>query len=144
VSKFWIVAGKAVTTVEIPERFWRARYDARRIPGAAAGLDDGANCQHFAYQLLAHHGRTVGALRSSELWSDTLYTTVAATMQPLDLVLFNHNADPWGAHVGICVGDDQVLHLCREIGTPVVWSLAEFAARARYAVLIGFKRPRST
>jgi hypothetical protein len=65
VSKFWIVAGKAVTTIEIPERFWRARYDARRIPGAADGLDDGANCQHFAYELLAHHGRTVGALRSS-------------------------------------------------------------------------------
>jgi hypothetical protein len=34
----------------------------------------------------------------------------------------------------------EILHLCHEIGVPVIWPPAMFAARPRYATLIGLKR----
>jgi hypothetical protein len=61
--------------------------------------------------------------------------------QPLDLVLFNHNEESRGAHVGVWVGHDAVLHLCKELGRPAVWDMAEFTKRGRYRTIIGFKRP---
>jgi hypothetical protein len=60
--------------------------------------------------------------------------------RPLDLMLFNATADPYGAHVGVRVGEGRVLHLCAEVGRPAVWESAEFAARERYRVLVGIKR----
>jgi len=56
-------------------------------------------------------------------------------------VLFNDSADPYGAHVGLVMATDQVLHLSREVGHPAIWSFADFAARPRYATLLGGKRP---
>jgi hypothetical protein len=79
-------------------------------------------------------------LRSDELWQDAESTCVVETPAPLDLLLFSPNDDPYGAHVGVSVGDDRVLHLCAEVGLPAVWELAEFAKRDRYRVLIGAKR----
>jgi hypothetical protein len=35
---------------------------------------------------------------------------------------------------------DEVLHLSREVGVPAVWPLSDFAARARFIILVGFKR----
>lgn len=64
--------------------------------------------------------------------------------RPLDLVLFNSTAVAYGAHVGVHVGDDAILHLCAEVGHPVVWRAADFAARERYAVRLGAKRLRNT
>ncbi len=61
--------------------------------------------------------------------------------QPLDIVLFQKDAEPYGAHVGVVVSDDGVLHLCNEVGQPVVWGWSEFSDRPRYSVTIGFKRP---
>jgi hypothetical protein len=55
-------------------------------------------------------------------------------------VLFNATSDPFSAHVGIWMATDEILHLCHEVGRPAAWSLATFAARPRYATLIGFKR----
>lgn len=92
--------------------------------------------------MLAHFGRRVPPLRSSELWVDTAVTERVLRPEPLDLLLFNRSVDPYGAHVGVCAGDDLVLHLCREVGRPAIWPLAAFAARPRYAVLIGAKRCR--
>lgn len=40
------------------------------------------------------------------------------------------------------LGGAAVLHLCKEIGAPVVWDFQDFAKRERYASLIGFKRVR--
>jgi hypothetical protein len=54
-------------------------------------------------------------------------------------LLFNGTSDPWGAHVGVSIGEDQIVHLCAEIGRPVVWSMGEFATRDRYRVLVGIK-----
>ncbi|MFD4878152.1 hydrolase [Streptomyces sp. NPDC058420] len=104
------------------------------------GLGAGANCQLFAYEVLRYFGLAVPEMRSSELWADTEATTRVAVARPLDLVLFNADDEAYGAHVGVWVDDGRVLHLCAEVGRPVVWEMGEFAARRRYRVLVGIKR----
>lgn len=112
---------------------------------AFADLARGANCQRYAYAVLRHFGLLVPPLRSAELWADEQATRRVGRPQPLDLVLFDGGPVEgrpagYGAHVGVHLGPDQVLHLCREVGRPVVWRYADFAARARYARLLGAKR----
>lgn len=130
---------------QIPTAFWTVQHIGSRFPGSAAvtnrpGLEAGANCQLFAYEVLRHFGLAVPALRSSDLWHDTTATAHVPTAQPLDLLLFNATEDPYGAHVGVSVGPDAVLHLSAEVGRPAVWSPADFATRPRYRVFIGAKR----
>ncbi|MFD9129063.1 hydrolase [Kitasatospora sp. NPDC059571] len=130
---------------DLPAAFWAVPYAAARYPGSQAvaelpGLAPGANCQLFAYAVLAHYGLHVPEFRSSELWEDTAATVRVTAPRPLDLLLFNGTDDAYGAHVGICAGEDRVLHLCAEAGRPAVWSGADFAARERYRVLVGVKR----
>ncbi len=132
----------------LPAPFWHVPYAGARHPGSAAvaalpGLAAGANCQLYAYAVLAHFGRSLPALRSSDLWEDTRHTVQVAQARPLDLLLFNKDGDAYGAHVGVCVGDGQVLHLCAEVGRPAVWGTADFAARERYRFLVGVKRLRA-
>jgi cell wall-associated NlpC family hydrolase len=129
----------------LPEAIWGTPYVGGRFPGSRAvaetpGLAEGANCQLFAYAVLRHWALDVPGWRSSDLWDDTGLTERVAHAQPLDLVLFNATGEAWGAHVGVVVGEGQVLHLCAEVGRPAVWSMADFAARDRYRTLIGFKR----
>lgn len=59
---------------------------------------------------------------------------------PLDLVLFNRTQRAFGAHVGIFVGGDQILHLSKQVGVASVWRLNEFARLPRYSTIIGAKR----
>ncbi|MDI3421180.1 hydrolase [Streptomyces luteolus] len=129
----------------LPDPYWNVPYRGARFPGSAdvtarPGLALGANCQLFAYAVLGHFGLTAPPLRSSELWQDTAATVHVPVPRPLDLVLFNADEDSYGAHVGVWAGDDAVLHLCAELGRPVVWSLADFAERDPYRVLLGAKR----
>ncbi|GCD41219.1 CHAP domain-containing protein [Streptomyces paromomycinus] len=130
-------------------------YDGARHPGAppAPGhhlydVTAGANCQLYAYAVLRRFGRQVPPLRSAELWADTAATVRAEPPGPLDLVLFDAGEAPerpagYGAHVGVHLGPDQVLHLCKEVGRPAVWTYADFARRARYARFLGAKRVRA-
>nr|WP_236653414.1 hydrolase [Streptacidiphilus melanogenes] len=123
-------------------------YAGARHPGSPAvaarpGLAEGANCQLYAYAVLAHFGLRMPPLRSAELWADRAATRIVPTPGPLDLLLFAPTDNPYGAHVGLWLGPDQVLHLSREVGHPAVWPLAAFRARMRYRVLIGVKRVRS-
>lgn len=129
-------------SIEIPPRFWEVVYNGEHFPGAPGvrGLEGGANCQQFAYELLRHHGLTIPDFRSSELWADDAYTTLVHDLQPLDLLLFNDKPESFGAHVALYLGDERAIHLCRAVGRPVVWTLAEFRASPRYAVFIGAKR----
>ncbi|GAA4992705.1 hypothetical protein GCM10025734_21150 [Kitasatospora paranensis] len=90
--------------------------------------------------MLEHFGLRAPALRSRELWADTRSGVRVTTARPLDLLLFNATDDAFGAHVGVCAGEDAVLHLCAEVGRPAVWRPADFAARERYRVLVGIKR----
>lgn len=128
--------------LEIPQHFFAVPYNGARYPGApgAVGLADGANCQRFAYALLRHFDREVPPLRSSDLWEDVVHTQRVTTLQPLDLLLWNRTPEPWGAHVGVYVGQQQAIHLCKAVGVPVVWSLTRFAGLARYRCLLGAKR----
>ena len=125
----------------LPKEFLEVPYNGAMIPGRQPdlGLTLGANCQRFAYAVLEHFDLLVDPFRSSDLWEDTTMTTIVAEPQPLDLVLVASGRDACGAHVGVCVGGEEVLHLCAEVGVPTVWSLADFAERHRYRTLLGFK-----
>lgn len=127
---------------ELPEALRRVPYVGALVPGAEPGLGvtEGANCQRYAYAVLRHFGRMVPALRSRELWLDTASTVTVEEPQPLDLVLFGPTPDPYGAHVGVCLGGTEVLHLSSEVGLPAVWGFDAFAARERYQTRIGYKR----
>jgi hypothetical protein len=118
------------------------RYDARCYPGSSFQLDGHGNCQTFAYAALRHFGRTVPDLRSSELWADREFTFETEPFAPLDIVLFNSSPNAFGAHLGIYVGCERVLHLSKQAGIPAVWTLDEFARNPRYCVRIGAKRTR--
>jgi len=100
----------------------------------------GSNCQRYAYSVLGLFGIWCPPLRSSDLWLDTNATSVVSVPRPLDLLLFNRIDEPFGAHVGLWMAQDEILHLCREIGTPVTWPVAEFDRRPRYVKLVGVKR----
>jgi len=127
--------------IAVPEIFWDVRYNAEHFPGAPGvrGVDGGANCQQFAYTLLRHFGFVIPDFRSSELWDDGLHTRVSANPARFDLVLVHKRPESYGAHVGIYVGDDLVLHLSRQIDAPVVEKLNDLQSQERYHHLIGFK-----
>lgn len=121
-------------------------YVYERHPGApdVEGVDGGANCQQFAYEVLRLFGYDMPPLRSSDLWEDRSATVGVGSLdeaQPLDWILLNSTYEPFGAHVGLYLGADQVLHLSTSVGRPAVWSLQQFAEHPKYGCLIGFKRP---
>jgi hypothetical protein len=74
------------------------------------------------------------------LWEDEDYTFIVNRYAPLDLILFNCTRAAFGAHVGVFVGDNNVLHLARRVGSPAIWSLHAFAEIVSYRVLVGGKR----
>jgi hypothetical protein len=125
-----------------PAGVWRVSYDYSASPACSdpASWLDASNCQRYAYGVLSLFGLRCRPLRSSELWDDEEWSVAVSDPRPLDLVLFNRTTDPYGAHVGLWMGPDEILHLCREVGFPVLWSLGEFAQRPRYATTIGYKR----
>ena len=139
-----MLAGMDTVLATLPPEFLRVSFSERMIPGRQPelGLTAGSNCQRYAYAVLRHFGLSVPDHRSSELWADEERLTTVSEPEPLDLVLFAPSPDPWGAHVGVYLGGSEVLHLCKEIGVPVVWDLEDFAQRERYGSLIGFKRVR--
>ena len=130
--------------LEIPARFRNVPYNGSCYPGRSGlrGLRRGANCQHFAYELLRHFGFIVPNLRSSELWADRKLSSRVYRLRRLDLVLFNRKRASWGAHVGVYLGGGKVLHLCKAVRRPQVWRLDEFVAREEYRTMPGAKRFR--
>lgn len=100
----------------------------------------GANCQRYAYGVLALFGRTVPNHRSSELWDDPSFDHPAVDDGAnLDLVLFSADGSAWGAHVAVVFGG-HLLHLSAEVGRPAVWTWQDFAARDRYRRIVGLVR----
>jgi hypothetical protein len=110
------------------------------VPGT---LEDGANCQRFAYELLRANGRVISDFRSSDLWDDARDTMRVTALEPLDLMLFNRTPDAWGAHVAVYLGDERAIHLSKQIGVPAIWTLPQFAATRLYRCFIGAKRVRA-
>ena len=134
------MAGKLV----IPRHFLSIPYNAEIYPGIPhpADLATGANCQVFAYAILAHFGIAFPPLRSSELWSDTQHTSLVSDLEPLDLLLFAPTHDAYGAHVALHVGEGHAIHLSRAVGKPAIWPLDTFATHEKYRVFVGAKRPK--
>ena len=128
---------------DLPAWVWDVPYDGARVPGSVprGQLQQGANAELFAYELLGLLGFRLPDLRPDELWRDTDATRVALEPQPLDLVLLHDRQQAWGSHVGVVCSDTEVVHLSREVGRPAVWTFRQFAATPRFANLIGFKRP---
>ena len=125
-----------------PQWVITAPYDDRCHPQATPlpALEEGANCQRFAYAVLRLFGLAVPPHRSSELWNDpNLIHLPASEARDQDLVLFNRSSDAWGAHVAVVISG-HLLHLCEEIGFPAVWEWSDFAARDRYRCVVGAVR----
>ena len=118
------------------------RYEGARYPGAPGvnGLEGGANCQQFAYELLRHFGRTVPAFRSSELWADGEYTREVTDLEALDLLLFNSTDVAHGAHIAVYLGDGTAVHLSRRVGRAEVRPLERLRDFEDYRCFIGAKR----
>ncbi|MBB6220986.1 hypothetical protein [Rhizobium leguminosarum] len=131
----------SASPIRIPVHFHGVVYNADHFPGGARtkGLGGGANCQQYVYELLRHFGFIVPDFRSSELWEDTEYTVVSETMRRFDLVLVNSRPLAWGAHLGLCLGSELILHLSRRIGLPAIEPLAEMIRRDEYSYFIGAK-----
>ena len=128
--------------VQIPSRFFQVRYNGAAHPLAnVVGLSQGANCQRFVFELLKHFGYEIGPMRSSELWEDHTFTRRVRRMQPLDILMFNRNADAWGAHVALYLGGGRAIHLSKAVGKPVIWKLREFLKVDGCRLLVGIKRP---
>ena len=130
--------------VDIPQYFFSICYDGKCYPGApdVRGLSKGANCQHFAYELLRHFGKQIPNFRSSDLWEDNFSTFRVTSFEPLDLLLYNSVDCAWGAHVAVLLGEGQIIHLSKELIRPVIWRHEEFLNTPRYRCFIGAKRVR--
>lgn len=119
---------------------------ARDAGNTAAGdLARGANCQLYAYAVLAHTGRQVPPLRSSDLWGEHRLMRTVTELRPYDLLFFDSGpregrAEGYAAHIAVHLGPDRILHLCEEVGVPALWAWGDFAARPRYRRLLGAKR----
>ena len=131
--------------LSIPIHFFDVYYDGSKYPGSSKckGVKNGANCQYFAYELLRHFGLVVPDLRSSDLCEDKSSTKKVKVLQLLDLVLFNKTRDSYGAHVGVYLGNDKIIHLSKEVGYPTVWDFKDFKKRENYKVFVGAKRVTS-
>lgn len=126
----------------IADRFLNVPYDGDCYPGSAksCGLDNGANCQQFAFEFIRSFGCIIPDFRSNHLWEDTDHTEIVTEILPLDLLLFNRTAEVWGAHVVVCVGKNQFLHLSKRIGFPAIESMEMLLHKPEYTCLIGTKR----
>lgn len=127
--------------VLLPAQLLNVRYNSEAIPrDGRCDLSEGANCQLFAYALLATNGIDIPDFRSSDLWDDDTVTHTVSDLAPLDLLLFNSSPEAYGAHVAVYLGRGDAIHLAKREGLPQIWSLDRFSKVQRYAVFIGAKR----
>src|SRR5277367_4934850 len=126
--------------ITIPPQFWNIAYNYDCSPGATVGLAKGANCQQYAYEFLRYCGFHIPDFRSSDLWEDTEFTAIADPIEPLDIVMLHKEADAWGAHVGVALGQNVVLHLSKKNSRPDIETLDALMSRHEYRHLIGVKR----
>jgi cell wall-associated NlpC family hydrolase len=128
--------------IKIPKTFFDVHYKSARVPGVEnqSDLSFGANCQVFAYALLKENGLQVPNDRSSELWSDTSYSVVVNDFEPLDLMLYSASGDSYGAHVGVYIGNGEVLHLSFQNGKPEIISHKSLMMNEKYHCFVGAKR----
>lgn len=131
-----------MTQYVIPTNFLIVKYNGKAYPGSkhADGFKNGANCQHFIYEIYRYNKLVIPNFRSSEIWDDTVHTVRVNKLQPLDILLFNNTEKSWGAHFGLYLGDNKILHLSKAIGYPVIWDFKKFAKLKKYKIYLGAKR----
>ena len=133
--------------VIIPDKFFKIPYNSKQYPGKKGTLNisKGANCQLFVYELLRHNGFNIlFTFRSSDLWEDTRYTEKVDTLKPFDIAFFNKFFIPYGAHLGVFLGNNTVVHLSKIVGYPVIWSIDSFKKYDNYKFFLGAKRLKQT
>lgn len=132
--------------IYIPIDFFHIKYNESNSPLHQKGniFRTGANCQLFVYTFLHHFGSPFLTFRSSDLWHDRVYTRKVKKMKMFDLILFNKTNDPYGAHVGVCIGENKIFHLLKQVSYPTVWEISEFKKYDKYKIVIGIKRLRKT
>lgn len=132
--------------ISIPIDFFHIKYNESNNPLHRKGniFRIGGNCQLFAYRFLHHFGFSLLTLRSSDLWHDQIHTRKVKKMKIFDLVLFNKINNPYGAHVGVCIGGNKIIHLSKQIGYPTVWDMSEFKDHEKYRIIVGIKRVKKT
>lgn len=105
----------------------------------------GANCQIFIYEMLKHFGYFIPkSYRSSDLWKDSTYTKKVENLRPLDIVFFNKSKNSYGAHIGLVIGENKIIHLSKIVGKPAIWSLDQFREYEKYNFYLGAKRPQES
>ncbi|MBT4836449.1 MAG: hypothetical protein HON94_03790 [Methylococcales bacterium] len=130
-----------ITSDQIPAEFFNVKYNGKQIPGSDLSIyQSGSNCQLFAYSLLSHFGFEVPPFRSSNLWEDEKFTERVDSLQPLDVLLYHNKLSSWGAHVGLYLGNGQVVHLSVENEYPVIQSHDSMNEIKKYQYFIGAKR----
>lgn len=125
-----------------PEWVFTVPYasSAHPLTSDTAPMEQGSNCQRYAYAVEALFDVSIPPHRSSELWADDALEHVPQDqIHDLDLVLFNRTHTAWGSHVAIAVGDG-LLHLCAEVGSPAFWHWSDFSQRQRYQTIVGAVR----
>lgn len=55
-------------------------------------------------------------------------------------MLYHNKPNAWGAHVGLYIGDNKVLHLSAEVGKPEIRKHEDFKLSGKYIYFIGAKR----
>lgn len=128
--------------VNIPQYFFAVNYQVERIPGVnnQSDLSLGANCQVFAYELLRVNGLAVANDRSSELWGDECYSKRVTEFEPLDLMLYSPNGEAFGAHVGVYIGDGNIIHLSLQNGQSEIIPHLRMLDNIKYSSFVGAKR----
>jgi hypothetical protein len=104
------------------------------------GIDGGANCQQYVYELLRHSGFVIPNFRSSNLWEDSEHTFVPNAPRLFDIVMLSKSNNYWGAHVGLYWGDNFILHLSKKNSFPAIQTLTELMELHQHTMLIGYKR----
>lgn len=132
-----------MTTIKFPERYMDIVYNPSIVPDKKEKniINTGANCQVYAYELLRFNNKNIPDYRSRELWEDTIYSNIVSwEYQPLDILFFNKELNPYGAHLGIYIWDNKVLHNSKDIWKSSIFELNNFKEIGKYKICIWAKR----
>lgn len=130
--------------INIPLKFFLIPYNGKVVPNnnlQSLDLSDGANCQVFVYSFLLYFGIKIPTeFRSKELWQDKKFTKLVKKPKLFDIMFFNKNNESYGAHIGVFLGNDMVIHLSKKIGYLSIWKINDFKKYKQYKFFLGAKR----
>jgi len=132
-----------MTTIKFPERYMDIVYNPSIVPDKKEKniINTGANCQVYAYELLRYNNKNIPDYRSKELWEDTIYSNIVSwEYELLDVLFFNKENNPYGAHLGVYIWDNKVLHNSKDIWKPAIFELDDFLRKEKYQFCIWAKR----